>query len=84
MISTEISEAATVSGMRKIGFRTLWMFWAGGLIYSFGATALGIFPQRTLAMRLLDDFDIAFFLLGAWLLQLVLDADGKRGVGRTK
>ena len=58
----------------NVSFRFLWLFWFGGVLYSFCATAIGIFPDRTLADRLSERFGEAWFIFGAWVVVLIYRA----------
>lgn len=60
--------------MRTISFKTLWLFWLGDVLYSYIASALGIFPSITLGSRLWDRFGEAWFICGAYFMCRVLEA----------
>jgi hypothetical protein len=50
----------------------MWGMWLGQVGYDIIVSNLGWFPDRTLAMRLSGDFDIAWFIGSIWILCLIL------------
>lgn len=65
-------------------FREMWSFWLIGLAYSVFASAVGLFPERTFAMRLSDLMDMAWFIGSMWLLVCIRNYFTRRSVPSTE
>jgi hypothetical protein len=61
----------------KVSFGLLWGLWSAGVVYDLAVVAMGAFPQRDLHDRMWDDFRIAWFVIGAYVIHRLVNPNQK-------